>query len=85
MTSPTISEDPDGKEEQQLRYLDPEKYDYIQNYLVESEAHSVTPESDSGRPGSIGAPSEVGTEETAGNKKYFLYYLYSHCELSEKH
>ena len=52
---------------------------------MESEAHSVTTESDSGKPGSIGAPSEVGTEETAGNKKYFLYYLYSHCELSEKH
>ena len=75
-------EDPDGKEESHLRYLDQEKYDYIQNYLEQAteqtkdhdvDAHNVMEESDSGKPGSSNVPSEVGTEETSGKLTIFLY------------
>lgn len=71
-------EDPDGKEERHLKYLDQEKYDYIQNYLEHAkdhdvDAHSVMEESDSGKPGSSNVPSEVATEETSGKLTIFLY------------
>ena len=75
-----ILEDPDAKEERRLKYLDQEKYDYIQNYLEQSrehakdlDAHSVMEESDSGKPGSSSVPSEVGTEETSGKLTIYLY------------
>ena len=68
------------KEERHLKYLDQEKYDYIQNYLElareqtkDVDAHSVMEESDSGKPGSGSVPSEVGTEETSGKLTIFLY------------
>ena len=62
------------KEEKRLKYLDQEKYDYIQNYLEQAreqtkdvDTHSVTTDtSDSGMPGSENAPSEVGTEDISG-------------------
>ena len=71
-----FSDDPLGKEEKQLKYVDHEKYDYIQNYLEQSreqtkeaDSHSVTTEtSDSGMLGSNSASSEVGTEDTYGGK-----------------
>ena len=63
-----------GKEEKRPKYLDQEKYDYIQNYLDQSreetkdgDSHSVTTDtSDSGMQGSNSASSEVGTEDTSG-------------------
>ena len=49
------------------KYLDQEKFSYIQNYLEKSEAHSVTTEpSDSGLPRSHGTLSELGMEEIRG-------------------
>ena len=71
-----FSDDPLGKEEKLLKYVDHEKYDYIQNYLEQSreqtkeaDSHSVTTEtSDSGMLGSNSASSEVGTEDTYGGK-----------------
>ena len=61
-----LSEDPDGKEKRRLKYLDQEKFDYIQNYLEQSreqtkdvDSQSVTTEtSDSGMQGSFSASSE---------------------------
>lgn len=64
-------DDPKGKEERHHKYLEQEKYEYIQNYLEQAgdqtkdlDAHSVMGEGDSGKPGSSSVPSEVGTEET---------------------
>ena len=65
----SISEDPDhdGKEMKRPKYLDQEKFSYVQNYLEKSEAHSVTTEpSDSGLPRSHGTLSEFGMEEISG-------------------
>ena len=67
-----ISEDPehDGKEMKRPKYLDQEKFSYVQNYLEKSEAHSVTTEpSDSGLPRSHGTLSELGMEEISGKIK----------------
>ena len=72
-----FSDDLLGKEEKLLKYVDHEKYDYIQNYLEQSreqtkeaDSHSVTTEtSDSGMLGSNSASSEVGTEDTNGKLK----------------
>ena len=88
MTSPSVlsifsfstifpSDDPVGKEEKRLKYIDQDKYDYIQNYLEQSgeqtkevDSQSTTTEtSDSGMLGSNSASSEVGTEETSGKLK----------------
>ena len=63
-----------GKEEKRPKYLDQEKYDYIQHYLEQAgeqtkdgDSHSVTTDtSDSGMLGSNSASSEVGAEETSG-------------------
>ena len=63
-----------AKEEKRPKYLDQEKYDYIQNYLEQAgeqtndaDSHSVTTDtSDSGMLGSNSASSEVGAEETTG-------------------
>ena len=53
--------------------MDEDKFYYIQSYLEKAEdtdAYSITTEtSDSGMPGSHGAPSEFGTEETSGKLK----------------
>lgn len=75
-----ILDDPKGKEERHHKYLEQEKYEYIQNYLEQAgdqtkdlDAHSVMGESDSGKPGSSSVPSEVGTEETNGKLTIFLY------------
>ena len=68
----SISEDPDRdrKEMKRPKYLDQEKFSYIQNYLEKSEAHSVTTEpSDSGLPRSHGTLSELGMEEISGEIK----------------
>lgn len=68
----SISEDPehDGKEMKRPKYLDQEKFAYVQNYLEKSEAHSVTTEpSDSGLPRSHGTLSELGMEEISGKIK----------------
>ena len=70
------SEDPFGEEEKRLKYIDQEKYDYIQNYLDQAteqtkdvDLHSLTTDtSDSGMLGSSSASSEVGTEDTGGKK-----------------
>ena len=70
------SEDPFGEEEKRLKYIDQEKYDYIQNYLDQAtertkdvDLHSLTTDtSDSGMLGSSSASSEVGTEDTSGKK-----------------
>ena len=65
----SISEDSDhdGKEMKRPKYLDQEKFSYVQNYLEKSEAHSVTTEpSDSGLPRSHGTLSEFGMEEISG-------------------
>ena len=63
--------------EKRLKYLDQEKYDYIQNYLEQAreqtkdvDTHSVTTDtSDSGIPGSKTTSSEVGTEDSSGKLK----------------
>ena len=73
-TSILTSDDPVGKEEKRTKYLDQDKYDYIQNYLEQAreetkdgDSHSVTTDtSDSGMVGSNSASSEVGTEDTSG-------------------
>ena len=68
----SISEDPeqDGKEMKRPKYLDQEKFSYVQNYLEKSEALSVTTEpSDSGLPRSHGTLSELGMEEISGKIK----------------
>ena len=68
----SISEDSDhdGKEMKRPKYLDQEKFSYVQNYLEKSEAHSVTTEpSDSGLPRSHGTLSELGMEEISGKIK----------------
>ena len=65
----SISEDPDHDREEMKRpkYLDQEKFSYIQNYLEKSEVHSVTTEpSDSGLLRSHGTLSELGMEEISG-------------------
>ena len=50
------------------RYLDQERFAFVQNYLEKAEdAQSMTTEtSDSGIPGTHGAPSEFGLEDTSG-------------------
>ena len=52
----------------QSRYLDQERFAFVQNYLEKAEdARSMTTEtSDSGIPGTHGAPSEFGLEDTSG-------------------
>ena len=73
-TTILTSDDPVGKEEKRPKYLDQDKYDYIQNYLEQAreetkdgDSHSVTTDtSDSGMMGSNSASSEVGTEDTSG-------------------
>lgn len=78
-TTILTSDDPTGKEEKRSKYLDQEKYDYIQNYLEQAreetkdgDSHSVTTDtSDSGMLGSNSASSEVGTEDTSG--KHILW------------
>ena len=64
---------PDGREDEQFKYLAQEKFSYIQSYLEKAEntdAYSITTEaSDSGMPESHGAPSEFGMEETSGKLK----------------
>ena len=58
------------------KYLDQEKFSYIQNYLEKSEAHSITTEpSDSGLPRSHGTLSELGMEEISGKIKNIIYQL----------
>ena len=56
-----------------------DKFSYIQNYLAKAEdidAYSITTEtSDSGMPGSHGAPSEFGMEETSGKLKLLTYFI----------
>ena len=68
-----ILERSDGRQDEQLKYMDEDKFSYIQSYLEKAEdtdAHSTTTEtSDSGMPGSHGAPSEFGAEETSGKPK----------------
>ena len=62
------------KEEKRFKYLDQDKYDYIQNYLEQAreqakdvDTHSVTTDtSDSGIPGPKNTSSEVGTEDISG-------------------
>ena len=72
-----ISENPDDKEKRRFKYLDQEKYDYIQNYLDQSSEHTkdadshsaMTVTSDSGMRGSNCASSEgpeLGTEDAIG-------------------
>ena len=52
----------------QAKYLDQEKLAFVQDYLEQAEdVRSMTTEtSDSGMPGTHGAPSELGIEETSG-------------------
>ena len=63
-----VSEGLEGPEEQQPRYLDQERLAFVQSYLEKAEdARSMTTEtSDSGMPGTNGASSELGLEETNG-------------------
>ena len=71
------SDDSMDKEEKRLKYLDQEKYDYIQDYLEQAreqtkdvDIHSVTTDtSDSGITGSNNTSSEVGTEDISGKLK----------------
>ena len=68
-----LSEDTDGKEKRRLKYLDQEKFDYIQNYLEQSREQTkdvdsqsvMTETSDSGMQGSHSASSEV-PEDASG-------------------
>lgn len=69
------SDDSMDKEEKRLKYLDQEKYDYIQDYLEQAreetkdvDRQSVTTDtaSDSGISGSNNTSSEVGTEDIIG-------------------
>ena len=70
------SEDPFGKEEKRLKYIDQEKCDYIPDNLEQAreqtkdvDPHSLTTDtSDSGMLGSNRASSEVGTEDISGKK-----------------
>lgn len=52
----------------QSRYLDQERFAFVQNYLEKAEdAQSMATEtSDSGISGTNGAPSEFGLEDTSG-------------------
>ena len=52
----------------QSRFLDQERFAFVQNYLEKAEdAQSMTTEtSDSGVPGTLSAPSEFGLEDTSG-------------------
>ena len=73
-TTILTSDDPMGKEEKRPKYLDQDKYNYIQNYLEQAreetkdgDSHSVTTDtSDSGMLGSNSASSEAETEDTSG-------------------
>ena len=75
-TTILTSDDPMGKEEKRPKYLDQDKYNYIQNYLEQAreetkdgDSHSVmTDTSDSGMLGSKfnSASSEAETEDTSG-------------------
>ena len=58
----------------QAKYLDQERLAFVQRYLEKTEdARSMTTEtSDSGMPGTHGAPSELGIEEISGNVKVFV-------------
>ena len=68
-----VDPDHDREEMKRPKYLDQEKFSYIQNYLEKSEAHSVTTEpSDSGLPRSHGTLSELGMEEISGKIIYQL-------------
>ena len=60
----------------QSRYLDQERFAFVQNYLEKAEdARSITTEtSDSGIPGTHGAPSESGLEDTSGKSVNTLIY-----------
>lgn len=73
-----ISEEPDenSKEGKRPKYLDEEKFSYIQNYLGKSETHSVTTEtSDGGLRRSHVTLSELGIEEISGKMKVFSIIL----------
>ena len=52
----------------QANYLDQDRLEFVQSYLQMAEdTRSMTTEtSDSGMPGTHGAPSEIGMEETTG-------------------
>ena len=81
-----MSEDPDDKEKRRLKYLDQEKFDYIQNYLEQSreqtkdvDSQSVTTEtSDSGMLGSHSAHLKVlKTPAVSYQQKIHSYRLRS--------
>ena len=77
---------PDKPVESEARYLDQEKLAFVQSYLEKAEdARSVTTEtSDSGMPGTHGAPSELGMEETSGKTNALFPHegFKSDCELN---
>ena len=58
----------------QSRYLDQERFAFVQNYLEKAEdARSMTTEtSDSGIPVTLSAPSEFGLEDTSGKSVNIL-------------
>ena len=82
---PKETTQPDKPVVNQAKYLDQEKLAFVQSYLEKAEdARSVTTEtSDSGMPGTHGAPSELGVEETSGkiNAIFALKAFNSDCEL----
>ena len=63
----------------QAQYLDQTKRAFVEEYLEKAEdARSVTTEtSDSGMPGTQGAPSELGIEETSGKLNYYSHWAFS--------
>lgn len=68
-----LDPDPGTHEREWSRYLAQERLAYVQSYLEEADAVSMTTEtSDSGIPGTHGAPSELGIEETHGKENIFL-------------
>ena len=59
---------PEKPVKDQAKYLDQEKLAFVRDYLQQADdTRSMTTEtSDSGMPGTHGAPSELGMEETSG-------------------
>ena len=58
----------------QANYLDQDRLEFVHRYLQMAEdTRSMTTEtSDSGMPGTHGAPSEIGMEETTGKAIVFV-------------
>jgi len=66
--------EPEKPVKNQAKYLDQERFAFVQSYLEKAEdARSMTTEtSDSGVPGTRGTASELGMEDTTGTTIVFF-------------